>query len=79
MVEKKVEVKRGYEPDTRREGFMSAFLQVLAVLILVSGAVYMYAMDSLEKDRIAQLILDAKRIQKGDDAVSLLKAKKNVA
>lgn len=65
-----------YEPELRRESVVSAALQVAVVLGATVGALYMYNEHVTEKKRVHDLANKAAEARLGDDAPSLLEAKK---
>jgi predicted Zn-dependent protease len=65
----------GYKRSGRKEGAASAAIQVILGLALVGGGLFWYSGYVAEKERISNLIIEAKTAQRGDDAPALLAAK----
>lgn len=65
----------GYDRNVKREGALSAFVQVVIALVVVGAAVFAYKQYTGEKKRVLDLAKEATDATKGDDHVALLKAK----
>ncbi len=66
---------QGYQRNVKREGPVSAILQILIVLGAVGTGLWFYKQHADERKRIADLVTEARTAQQGDDAAALLDAK----
>ena len=66
----------GYNRNVKRDSGVSAIVQIVGAAVVVGAAVFGWAKFSGEKERVAKLAVAAKEATAGDDAPSLLKAKK---
>jgi len=65
----------GYQTSGRKEGPMMAIVQIVVGLAVVGGALFWYRGYVTEKERVSNLIIEAKNAQRGDDAPALLAAR----
>ncbi len=65
----------GYKRETKKEGAVSALIQVALAIVIVGAAVFAYQRYTGEKKRVLDLAKSASDAQKGDDSLALLKAK----
>lgn len=65
----------GYQVTGKKEGPAMAIVQILVGLALVGGGLFWYHGYVTEKERISNLIIEAKNAQRGDDAPALVQAR----
>jgi tetratricopeptide (TPR) repeat protein len=65
----------GYQTSARKEGPLMAIVQVVIGLAIVGGGLFWYRGYVTEKERVSNLIVEAKNAQRGDDAPALLAAR----